>query len=72
MTSTHRTWYLERTGPVRADAEGLFVPASELPEADVGDVVVVKGHDDDTARAGTIAETSARDDEDYFRLELHD
>ncbi|MGE0139092.1 MAG: hypothetical protein AB7L17_17205 [Ilumatobacteraceae bacterium] len=72
MTRTTRTWYLERTAPVRADAEGLFLPAADLPEAEIGDVVVVKGHDDDGVRAGTIAETSALDDEDYFRLELHE
>jgi hypothetical protein len=57
---------------VRADAEGLFLPASDLPEADIGDVVVVKGHEDGQVRAGTIADTSALDDEAFFRLELHE
>ncbi|MBI5089995.1 MAG: hypothetical protein HZB15_14325 [Actinobacteria bacterium] len=72
MTRTTRTWYLERTAPVRADAEGLFLPASDLPEADVGDVVVVKGHDDATMRAGPIAATAPLDEEEFFRVVLHD
>jgi hypothetical protein len=70
VSRSPQTWHLERTAPVRADAEGLFVPASDLPHATVGDLVVVKGHDGGEERTGTIAGTSDRDRERFFRLEF--
>jgi hypothetical protein len=70
QTPSPQTWYLERTSPVRADAEGLFIPAADLPDATIGDVVIVRGNEGD-ARAGTIADTTEADDEPFFRLELH-
>ena len=42
MDRSRQTWLLERNAPVRADAEGLFVPAADLPEALIGDVVIVR------------------------------
>jgi transcription elongation GreA/GreB family factor len=55
---------------VRADAEGLFVPASDLPDAELGDVVVVRGHEGGEERTGTIVATDERDAERFFRLSL--
>ena len=55
---------------MRADAEGLFVPASDLPDATVGDVVVVTGHDGGEERTATIAETRDHGREHFFRLDL--
>ena len=51
MGATARTLHLERSGPVRADAEGLFVPAVDLPGAHVGDRVIVHGHEDGVERS---------------------
>jgi hypothetical protein len=70
MERPQQRWTLERTAPVRADAEGLFVPATDLPQADVGDQVVVEGHEGGEQRTGTIAETVDRDGEVFFRLDL--
>jgi hypothetical protein len=64
------TWTLVRTAPARADAEGLFVPASDLPQARLGDTVVVTGHEGGDERVGTIVEATHEDDQDYFRLRL--
>jgi hypothetical protein len=72
MTRSPRIWHLERRAPVRADAEGLFVPATELPEATIGDVVVVKGHEGGEERTATIAETRDHGREHFFRLDLQD
>ena len=66
-----QTWHLERTAPVRADAEGLFVPASDLPDATIGDTVVVTGEEGGEVRAGTIVEERDRERQRFFRLELH-
>ena len=55
---------------MRADAEGLFVPASDLPDASVGDRIVVAGHDGGEERTGVIAATASRENEHYFRLEF--
>ena len=57
---------------MRADAEGLFVPARDLPDADVGDIVVVTGHEGGDERTGTIVATDERDAERFFRLSLDD
>lgn len=47
-------WRVEWHQELRADAEGLFVPAADLPEAGVGDAVTVThgGHE----RTGTVAD----------------
>ena len=65
-----RAWYLERSSPVRADAESLFVPATELPEASLGDTVVLSSNAGGDQRTGTVLDTSQRDGEPYFRIEL--
>ena len=63
-------WHLERSAPVRADAEGLFVPAAHLADAQIGDVVVIEGHEGGEQRTGAIAETVDREGEAFFRLDL--
>ncbi len=68
--SEQQTWHLERNAPVRADAEGMFVPVAEIPEAKVGDVVVASGHDGGEQRTGTIVEEVERDDELFHRIDL--
>ena len=70
MDRPQQTWRLERSAPVRADAEGLFVPAADLPRAGVGDSVVVEGHEGGAQRIGTIAEIVDRDGDVFFRVEL--
>jgi hypothetical protein len=70
MNRPPQTWHLERTAPVRADAEGLFVPASDLPDATIGDIVVVKGHEGGEERRATIAEATDHHRERFFRLEF--
>lgn len=64
----HR-WHVERASLIRADAEMMFVPARALPEAALGDTVEVTD-DEGHARTGTIVDTTARDDEPFFRLDL--
>ena len=70
MNRSPQTWHLERSAPVRADAEGLFVPASDLPQATVGDIVVITGHEGGKERTGTIAEERDRNRQRFYRLEL--
>lgn len=55
---------------MRADAEGLFVPLADLPDAALGDSVVIRGHDGGEERTGTIAETTEHDGQPFFRLDL--
>jgi len=63
---------------VRADAESLFIPVSELPDASVGDIVVVSGgvssevseSDDSGARSSVIVELQQGTDEMFYRLVL--
>ena len=71
MDRSPHTWHLERSAPVRADAEGLFVPASDLPDATLGDTVVMKGSEGGEQRTGTIVEERDRERQRFFRLELH-
>ena len=59
-----------RSAPVRADAEGLFVPTHDLPGATIGDRVIVVGPDGDDSRTGVIAELTDGLDQTFFRLEL--
>lgn len=67
---THRTWRLERSSPMRADAESIFVPTADLPGAALGDTVVVSGEAAGDERTGTVVDTSARDGEPFLRIEL--
>ena len=71
MNRSPQTWHLERSEPVRADAEGLFVPASDLPDATIGDIVVMKGDEGGEERTGTIVDTRDRNVQRFYRLELH-
>jgi len=70
MDRPPKSWHLERTTPVRADAEGMFVPAVDLPGAGVGDSVTVRGRTGGAERIGVIAEVTERDGRRFFRLEL--
>lgn len=70
MESSDRRWTVTRTSPVRADAEGLFVPVEDLAGATVGDAVVVSGPDGTDARTGSIAELTEAPSGRFFRLEL--
>jgi len=70
MDQSSQTWHWESLAPVRADAEGLFVPTSELPNATIGDIVVVDGPELGGQRSGTITATSEADGEQFFRLKL--
>jgi hypothetical protein len=70
MSNQHRTWTHERTAPVRADADGLFIPRSDLPDASVGDQVVVASAQNDQRRVGTIAEAVDDDRSPAWRVEL--
>lgn len=47
-------WRVERNQELRDDADGLFVPAADLPDAALGDAVVVTHGT--TQRAGTVAD----------------
>jgi hypothetical protein len=70
MNRSPQTWHLERFAPVRADAEGLFVPCSDLPNAGVGDTVVMTSHVGGARRTGTITGTSNEGQEPFFRVDL--
>jgi hypothetical protein len=70
VSASRQPWHLERTAPVRADAEGMFVPVDELPEAQVGDSVTMSAAAGGVERAGTIAGTSEHDAVRFFRIEL--
>jgi hypothetical protein len=67
-----RTWQLERTAPVRADADGIFVPTDDLPGAAIGDTVVATGHDGGESRSGEIAHETEYDGRRWFRLDFDD
>ena len=67
---TPRTWHLERSSPVRADAESMFVPEADIPEAALGDTVVVSSDAGGDQRTGTVVDTSERDGEPFLRVEF--
>ncbi len=52
---TARTWRLERA-TVREDAPSLFVPGDELPEAVVGDHVVLVGTETGDEHRGSVVD----------------
>ena len=72
MERPDRRWTVTRTSPVRADAEGLFVPVEDLAGAVVGDSVVVSGPDGNDSRGGVIVEMTIAPSGQFFRLELDD
>ena len=63
-------WQVTRSSPVRADADGLFIPVDDLAGAAVGDAVVVSGPDGSDTRTGVIAELTDGPDQTFFRLDL--
>jgi hypothetical protein len=70
MKSSDGRWQVTRSAPVRADAEGVFVPVDELAGAAIGDHVVISGSGGDDERTGVIAELMDGEDQAFFRLEL--
>jgi len=69
MNQSSQTWHWESNAPLRADAEGLFVPRAELPDATIGDIVVVEGPEHN-GRSGTVTATDEADGEQFFRIKL--
>lgn len=57
---------------MRADAESLFVPAADLPEAALGDTVVVSSESGGHERNAAIVDTSKRDGEPFLRVEFRE
>jgi hypothetical protein len=70
MNESPQTWQWQAPAPVRADAESMFVPCSALPDAGVGDIVVVSSDAGGEQRTGTISALSEGDDETFFRVAL--
>jgi hypothetical protein len=70
MNQSPQTWQWECPAPVRADADSIFVPCSVLPDATLGDTVVVRGDAGGDERTGTITAVSESDNETFFRLAL--
>ena len=70
MNQSPKTWQWKCPAPVRSDAESMFVPCSALPNAGVGDIIVVKGDAGGEERTGTITAMSEGDDETFFRVAL--
>jgi len=68
MNGSPKTWQLKRNAPVRADAEGMFVPSAELADATLGDVVVATGDAGGETRRGKVVEVVERDGEAFLRL----
>jgi hypothetical protein len=67
-----RTWHLTRHATVRADAPGIYVPSQELPQASIGDVVIVEGPADEASsrRQATVSAVDTRDGVAYLRLDF--
>jgi hypothetical protein len=70
MNESPHTWHWKCLSPVRADTESMFVPCSAVPDARVGDIIVVKEESREEERTGTITAMSEGDDEMFFRLAL--
>ena len=70
MRKPSRTWQWQCNAPLRADAESVFVPCSEIPDANVGDAVIVSPHSGDPSRTGSISAWTEGGDEMFFRLTL--
>lgn len=65
-----QSWELERSAPVRADADGVFVPLGELPDAVVGDRVILFDHSGGVDREGTIVAVAEHDGVPFHRIGL--
>jgi hypothetical protein len=67
-----RTWHISRNSPARADAPGIFVPSLDLPEASIGDEVIVDGPDDEVSsqRRAMVSALEHRDGVAYLRLDF--
>ena len=61
---TERTWRVERQQELREDADGLFIPAADLGDARVGDIVVVT--DGESERRGVVAALVEDDERGAF------
>jgi hypothetical protein len=70
MNESPQTWRWKCLAPVRADAESMFVPCSAVPDAAVGDLIVVKDETGGEERTGIITAMSKGDDEMFFRRAL--
>jgi hypothetical protein len=70
MDSSDGPWRITRSAPVRADAEGMFVPIRDLAGATIGDRVIISGPGGDDSRKGVIAELTENSDQLFFRIEL--
>ena len=70
MDSSDGPWRITRSAPVRADAEGIFVPTRDLAGAAIGDRVIISGPEGDDSREGVIAERTENADQLFFRVEL--
>ncbi len=70
MRNSTQTWRWECSAPLRADAESVFVPCSEVPDANVGDTIVVTAHSGGQSRTGTVAAWTDGDNEMFFRVTL--
>ena len=67
-----QSWELERSAPVRADADGVFVPVGELPDAAVGDRVTLFDRSGGVDRTGTIVAAAEHDGVPFHRIDLED
>jgi len=70
MDPSERPRRISRNAPVRADAEGIFVPVVDLAGASIGDRVILSGPGGEDAREGVIAELTENSDQSFFRVEL--
>jgi hypothetical protein len=70
MDSSDGPWRVTQSAPVRADAEGVFVPEDDLSGAEIGDRVIISGPHGDDSRSGVIAELTHNSDQTFFRIEL--
>jgi hypothetical protein len=70
MDESPQTWTWKCPAPLRDDAESVFVPCSAVPDATVGDIVVLEAESGGEGRTGTITATSQADDEMFFRVAL--
>jgi hypothetical protein len=68
MDESPRTWQWVCPAPLREDADSVFVPRTAVPDAKVGDTIVVRAESGGEARTGTITATSKDDGEVFFRV----
>jgi hypothetical protein len=70
MSELPNSWTWKCPAPVRADAESIFVPCSAVPDAVMGDIIVVQDESGGEDRTGTVTAMSQGDDEMFLRLVL--